>query len=120
MRRGEREVACVERREHVGRRPGWVQVDGDVEVLGYLEERQVFWPVEVLAGGRVVVDQGADEAEVLDAPCEFVCARSRLADGEDREACEPIWVLLDRVRELVVGRPAFSCGHGPWCVRDDL
>lgn len=120
LRGGEREVARVERREHVGGGPGRVQVDRDVEVLGCLEEWEVFWSVEVLAGGGVVVDQGADEAEFLDAPREFVGARSRLADGQDREACKAIWVLLHRVGELVVGGPAFPCGHGSRCVRDDL
>lgn len=68
----------------------------------------------------MVVDQGADEAQFLDAPGEFRSAGSRLADGQDGEAGEAIRVLLDGVRELVVRRSAFSCRHGAWCVRHDL
>lgn len=50
LRRGEREVAGVEGREHHFGRPRRVQVDGDVESLRGLEQREVFRPVVVCPG----------------------------------------------------------------------
>lgn len=118
--RGDGEVAGVEGGEHGCRWPCRVQVDGYVEVGRRLEHGPVFLAVVVLARRRVVVDQGADEAELTDAALEFCGAGGWVVDGEDREAGEAVWVLLDEVRELVVGRPALTGRHGSGGVRDDL
>lgn len=114
------EVAGVERRELRRGRPRRVQVDGHVEVGRRGPEREVGRVVVVGAGGRVVVDQRADEAELADAAREFGGRGRGVGDREHGEPCEAAWDVLDRGGELVVGRLAFGRREASGRVRDDL
>ena len=58
-----------------------MDVDGDVERLGSGEEGPVGFVV-VEDAGVVVVDQGADEAELLDAPGQLVRRGGRVRDTD--------------------------------------
>ena len=98
-----------ERFGHARGREGWVQVDGHVQLGCCRPEGVVFGRVEVLSVG-VVVDQRADEAELLHTPvqlggaCSCVCHRK---DGKGGKASR-LTDSSDCMREFVVAPLAIS------------
>src|ERR1700760_995171 len=78
---------------HVVRRPGWMEVNRDIEVLRLLPEHFVFGSIVIFAMD-MIVDHGTHKTELLNRPLKFRCAGFPLGHGEGSKPCESIWILF--------------------------